>query len=635
MASSRCNPHSDTAKKEQIVTEFFAKSLHIILEARSPFVSSRNYSGEQTASSPSSSSSSSSSYRPRDQWFNLALQDCPAALENIDFWRQSNLEPMIIDVILVDRPLDDERANAFPKGPLFRSPSAKDQEEYRLEKKHEKLIERWVVKYENGRSRDSTSGCKRSGVNLHVFYKKLLVLLRSLYSTVRLLPAYKLFRSIISSGQIQAFTLTHRLRSFMEPFTRREEADMQQFGFTPIDSSCDRLSISVSYQPSLSDLSSEPSTPMSPQFIPDFFGRPLADPLKRFPSLPVSQSSPSYSQITRHRSWSFDIFRASPPSNFPSPFPAYPDFPASVSKTLHPRPMSLPPHLPDAFHANYGNMGFDEDWPSPAFLTSRSMSPPTHLSHNNPPQALLRRESAPVSIPSAKQPVTLGSPLKQCLPPSPQVRQMRPGNVKNDKSSGTSGSVAEKSSGRRDESGRLSGEGLPSNSSSRVSSSRSSCRLEYDDLELACPFVVDEDDMMNPIDSYQKSCLRESPNEAGGGLRKSPNAAVGALVLMLNKALPLHQDLSSSSSLYLSAASNPEGSSNTIQDCHEMSVEEQAQAAAAASSVVCTGQLMSKALALEELRGYRKMKECLLRQESQSRPVLDKDKDTSAEAYFN
>ncbi|KAJ0624536.1 hypothetical protein HanIR_Chr01g0044141 [Helianthus annuus] len=41
------NPHLELAKMEQIITEFFAKSLHIILESWCPFVSSRNYNSER------------------------------------------------------------------------------------------------------------------------------------------------------------------------------------------------------------------------------------------------------------------------------------------------------------------------------------------------------------------------------------------------------------------------------------------------------------------------------------------------------------------------------------------------------------------------------------------------------------
>uniref|UniRef100_A0A5B6ZQR4 Putative Autophagy-related protein 13 n=1 Tax=Davidia involucrata TaxID=16924 RepID=A0A5B6ZQR4_DAVIN len=302
------NTHSEPAKMEQIITELFAKSLHIILESRCPYVSSRNYSGDQMISSPSSSSSSSSSVRPRDKWFNLALRDCPAAMEKIDFWRQSNLEPMVVDVILVQRP--NHPVNCSPKGVLVRDLSSKERfasfwnsehDEFGCEGKSEKIIERWVVQYETRKnSRDCSSGSKRSScTSSHTLYKKSILLLRSLYVTVRLLPAYKLFRDLNSSSQIRTFNLAHRISSFVEPFTCREEAEMQWFVFTPVDTSCGRLCLSVLYRSSLSDVGSEPSSPMSPQFIPDYVGSPMADQLKRFPSLPVPQCSPSSSPFGR------------------------------------------------------------------------------------------------------------------------------------------------------------------------------------------------------------------------------------------------------------------------------------------------------------------------------------------------
>ncbi|GMH24501.1 hypothetical protein Nepgr_026344 [Nepenthes gracilis] len=634
MALSHGNVHSDTAKKEQIITEFFAKSLHIILESRSPFVSSRNYSGEQLASSPSSSSSSSSSCRPRDKWFNLALQECPAALENIDFWRQSNLEPMVVDVILIQQPINSELTYFSSKRDLFKHPSLKErppnylnleQEDFGLEKRNEKVIERWVVQYESQKSKGNSSGSKRSSGNLHTLYKKSILLLRSLYVTVRLLPAYKLFRDLISSGQIKTYTLAHRLNSFAEPFTRREEADIQRFGFTPVDSSCGRLCVSVSYFNLLSDVGSETSTPISPHFILDYVGSPLADPLKSFPSLPVSQSSPLYSPFLRRHSWSFDAYRASLPSKFPSPSPTYSDSHASISKSRsqHPSPMSLPHHLPETFQAVTKNRGFDEYWPSPAFSPSTSLSPPTYIPSSDPCKALLRSESAPLSVPPAKPLNTLGFTKKQCLPPSPPIKTTRPGSVKTDKNAGTSSSAAEKFSLGRDESGRLSGVRISSNSSPRISISGSSSRLsiqdDFDDSEFACPFVVDEDDMIDrggrPESFDQKSHQNES-FEAGGlaPVRKSPDAAVGALVLMLNKAPPLRQDFTGS------IASKTECSSNTIQASSLT-----AEGPRTTSSITSSGLLMSKTTsdALEELRGYREMKDLLLKQGSRSH-MLDR-----------
>ncbi|KAJ8447053.1 hypothetical protein Cgig2_033622 [Carnegiea gigantea] len=162
-------------------------------------------------SSPSSSSSSSSSFRARDQWFNLALRECPAALENIDFWRQSNLEPMVVDLILVEQSLNWDPMKFSPTGVFFvKNLSWKDQgsgfvnlelEEFGVESTNEKIFERWLAQYESRKSRESWPSSKKSRSSLHTLYKKSIVLLKYLYAMIRLLPAYKLFRDLISFGQ--------------------------------------------------------------------------------------------------------------------------------------------------------------------------------------------------------------------------------------------------------------------------------------------------------------------------------------------------------------------------------------------------------------------------------------------------
>ncbi|KAK4393819.1 Autophagy-related protein 13b [Sesamum angolense] len=523
MASSHGNTHSEPAKMEQIITEFFAKSLHIILESRSPYVSSRNnYSGEQVLSSPSPSSSpSSSSFKPRDKWFNLALRDCPAALENIDFWRQSNLEPMIVDVILMQRPNDWDPSSFSPKRGVARNSSGKeryyygsDNDECGCEAKNEKIIERWVLQYESKKSGGNgggSSGSKRSSsTSSHALYKKSILLLRSLYATVRLLPAYKLFRDLISSAQIRLYNLGHRVSSFVEPFTHREEADMQRFVFTPVDTSCGRLCLSVLYRSSVLDVSLEPSTPISPQIIPEYVGSPMAEPLKRFPSVPVSQSSPSSSPFGRRHSWSYDLYRASPPSVNPSPSPTYSESHASLSKQRSHRlpPAGLPRHLHDETPAAHmKNPSYDEYSPSPMFSPSPSPSPPppTYVPGGNISKALLRSESAPVSIPASRLSSMPSLPNNQLMLPSPPMKGTRLTVSKHAAHPGlhqTSSTVDKLFSFSKDEPGKMLGVKPSTNSSPSKSFSRSSSRLsfqdDYDDSEFSGPFIVDEDDMVDP-----------------------------------------------------------------------------------------------------------------------------------------
>uniref|UniRef100_A0A6N2KS91 Autophagy-related protein 13 N-terminal domain-containing protein n=1 Tax=Salix viminalis TaxID=40686 RepID=A0A6N2KS91_SALVM len=373
MASPHNNTNTESAEMEQIITEFFPKSLQIIHESRSPFMSSRNYSGEQMVSS--SPSSSSSSVCPRDEWFNLALRECPAAHENLDLWHQSYFEPMIVDVILVAAPpVGWEPERDFSTTEQYPFHWNSDQEESGSEGKIEKIVERWVLQYEGKKSRDSGAGSRRFSNTLQTFYKKSILLMRSLYATVRLLPAYKIFRDLNSSGRIRSYTLTHKVSSFLEPFTCKEEAEMQRFEFTPVDSSCGRLCLSVLYCSSLLFVSPESSTRMFPQYIDDYVGSPLAEPLKRFSSPTVVQGSLLSSPFSRRHSWVYDHGKASPPSFSFSPSPNHLEKHGSISNPSSCRfqPSSLPPHLPDLPPVHKKNMSFDECYPSPNFTPSPS-----------------------------------------------------------------------------------------------------------------------------------------------------------------------------------------------------------------------------------------------------------------------
>ncbi|KAI4345122.1 hypothetical protein L6164_012279 [Bauhinia variegata] len=629
MASSHgnsSNSHSEASKMEQIITEFFAKSLHIILESRAVYVSSRNYScGDQIVSSPSSSaSSSSSSVKPRDKWFNLALRECPAALENVDLCRQSNLEPMVVDVILVRRPLDWDPVSCSPKKDLKeRYPFAfnSDQEELGLEANTEKIVERWILHYESRKTRDCNSSSRRSSnVTLHALYKKSTLLLRSLYATVRLLPTYKVFRQLNSSAQICSFTLAHRVSSFLEPFTRKQEAKMQKFVFTPVDTSSGRLCLSVMYSPSVSDVSSGPSTPISPQVIPDYVGSPLADSLRRFPSLPVTglrpHGSPSSLPFSRRHSWSYDQFRASSPPIASSPSPTHSESHASVSNTNSRRfpPTSLPPLPSDMSLAQKKNTGFDEYYSSP----NMSPSPPIYNPGTVFSKTLLRSESAPVSIPTTN---VANSPGYN-LPPSPPLRGSRC-TSKTDRTINAiqTGTTTEKLfSFGKDESRKYYGAKLSSNSSPQISFSRSSSRSyqdDFDDPDFTCPFDVDDDDMTDPSSrggSFDHGHLPEVL-EPGGffPVRKSQDAAVGALVSMLKKAPPLRQDYSTSD--YLSKGTRPETWSNNLQGPKQM------PEAPPPGSIMSSGLVMTRKTtsdALEEFQGYRDMKNLLLSRASNS-----------------
>lgn len=98
------------------------------------------------------------------------------------------------------------------------------------------------------------------------------------------------------------------------------------------------------------------------------------------------------------------------------------------------------------------------------------------------------------------------------------------------------------------------------------------------------------------------------PNDPGGTfiVKRSQDAAVGALVRMLKKAPPLHQGTSVSTQVLQG--------SNGIQDATEVSEEPGVQQPSASN--LASSELMASkttADALEELHGYRKMKDLLLK----------------------
>ncbi|KAL0909773.1 hypothetical protein M5K25_020670 [Dendrobium thyrsiflorum] len=579
MASSPSKSASEPAVMEKLITDFFDKSVHVILESRS---SARNYNAEPFNSSPSSSSSLN--IRPKEKRFNLALRDCPATLESFDMWRQSNLEPLVLDIVLDRRKSIRNESCASPGGVFVRNLSSGRDEFGRLNRS-ETIVERWIVQYESqsisqpGRESSYRGSKKGSRATYHSSefqimykkaYRKIMVLLRSLYVMVRLLPTFKLFRDLTASGQVYPFILSHRISSIAEPFSREEDALMSQHDFGQLDISFGKLSISVAYLKTLEDVSSGPSTPISTEFIMDYVGSPLVDPLKRLLSLPTVGSAPSHASFSRRHSWSND-HEETPFS--PTPSPTYSDSQA-LYHNLNPR---LPPryHLPKnsttlcsntrvSFAGNAKNIS--ECWPSPPFSpSSSSPSSPTHLY-----SAFSHSEGASVSIPLPWQKGSDGG-QNQGLSPSPYYkskRQGRPSQVDTLRTQENTTSALQKFSPENKlqlkiESSRfmefqtgmvppkIESTGRELNSlktpySPPQISSRSSSRLsfmdEFDDSDFICPFAED-DEVSNSFrveSAISNDCFAENlcPKKPMP-IRRSPDAAVGELVWMLRSAPPL------------------------------------------------------------------------------------------------
>ncbi|KAK1303806.1 hypothetical protein QJS10_CPB11g01903 [Acorus calamus] len=560
MADSSSSSPSST-RSDQIISQFLLKSLHAILSSRVP----------RFARSPPSSSISK-----RDRWFNLALPDLPSpSMDSLSFWHRSVSDPMIIDILLHSSSSASAGAGT--------------------------IIERWTVQHEPSPSPLSL----RSDDGYRRTYKKSIVLLRLLYSSLRLLPAHRLHRRLIGpSIGPPDLDVSYRVSTFGEPLSRDDEDSMRTHALSPVETPSGHLSVSVLYRPSLSDLDRAVSAPLPPQIIMDYVGSPASvDPMK------VSTPGRGF---TRPHSWSSGGIQR--------------------PRSQHMYEVASSP--PMAAHRKWTS--FDEHQLSPPFSPSPSPSPPMR-------GAKFRCESAPVSIPFQGRNLGHGTPNSSdptrhlYPPPSPRTTRTdfssspsesksfrREGSLGLSNLHGLLGPKALKDG--RDDSGRFSGV-VSSSGSPRVGVSRSSSRLSFqddlDECEFSCPFAVDDVDTSDSQTSDSvpvfirnwegtgelqdlKETWRESEirgkkamnldgKEAAESFqafmsaRKSQDAAVGVLVHMLRTAPPLRQDHSYSSQSSRSEFEGDVGSSSFF-------VPRKASDA------------------LEELRSYREMKEMLLSQ---------------------
>ncbi|KAK1379102.1 hypothetical protein POM88_025846 [Heracleum sosnowskyi] len=83
------NSHGEHGRFKQIFSQFLLKILHMILDSRVPSIHPYNRKNDQVKKS--------------DKWFSLVSGDHPAALDNLNFWHRNLMDPMIIDIILVNQ----------------------------------------------------------------------------------------------------------------------------------------------------------------------------------------------------------------------------------------------------------------------------------------------------------------------------------------------------------------------------------------------------------------------------------------------------------------------------------------------------------------------------------------------------
>ncbi|KAG6504044.1 autophagy-related protein 13a-like [Zingiber officinale] len=520
---------SETDRTEQIIVHFLHKTLHTVLASRIPHI--------RLAPRPSSGK--------RDRWFHLDLGDLPGPIAH----HGAFMDPLVIDVLLSPRRDASESGSG------------------------ETVVERWTaqcVPWHGAPQHPHDVGSFQPRT-----YKKSVILLRSLYALLRLLPAHRIFRMLCSSGQPYNYDLGYRVYSFAPPFSRAEGADLKRYSFTPVETLFGQIVVSVEYRPSLAAFNLEISPLMPPMIITDYIGSPAAEPSRPFPSsLPNWASRPTTSQNPPRGFRPSTV--AAPQLDRPHSWNAAPmaHHPLSSPHDRVDKVGSSPPEHYDRLGPNQrsvsdrkANFKFDDFRLSPPFSTSTSPSPPTLGGHSL--QSRLQMETAPMSIPMSAtgksqmhRSPNLSDPFKSLLPPpSPRSTRLDPSSQESPsksrsfrKSEGLSGGdiysnlhmyAAYKGlKDGRDDSGRFSA--LSSGGSPRYAFSRSSSRFsmqdDLDDTDFSYPFAVDD---VDTLDSHTRS--PDVKDAEYSSSHKSQKAAVGSLVHMLKTAPPLRQDQSCSS----------------------------------------------------------------------------------------
>ncbi|GAQ80215.1 hypothetical protein KFL_000490050 [Klebsormidium nitens] len=414
---------SERARMDQIVSEFYAKSLHIILGSRIPSVSRL-------------SGSASSVRNSSNRWFNLELDTSEAISDLAEPWRRGAAEPMIVDVLLQQpgahgwsEPPSPTGRGSSPSSSYGRGSPMSD-EGPRSPSGTSTLLERWVIHYERRRRSSSSDGLEgladaaddTSGPGLLAFpgshnievpvvYKRTVILLRSLYAMTRLLPAHRLYRLVKSNPQQRkgGFYLTYRVMSAAPPMPESEMGSMSTSRLSPVDTPSGRISLSVMYRHTTAVTALEVGPSILPRIIADYVGSPTTDPLRRYPPsaypapaagasavrqglrvVPLQPTSP----LNRRHSIGGSPTSLQRNPNFPPPSSPSSKHHAARFQSPSMRTTSLPPQTSSPIPISRGgpSAGFAHP-PSP----SPSPSPPPH--HQDVSAHYARSASAPVSIP--------------------------------------------------------------------------------------------------------------------------------------------------------------------------------------------------------------------------------------------
>ncbi|KAF2716839.1 hypothetical protein K431DRAFT_335200 [Polychaeton citri CBS 116435] len=246
----------ETSKLNQIVQHFHSKAALMICSSRASLPQVYNKNGDIK----------------QNRWFNIVLDDTDVLLDDLHEWRRPDLTtdpplPMIIESYIDSSQLTsnqslvlvDETGKRWDCADALTSSASSSPRPTKSGGRHvEVVLERWTISL--GDPSDYTSS--ELGDALPNVYKKGVVLFRSLYSLVRFLPAFKLYRKLSrATGSQQQLKVKFRIRrsdeiqtSHRDPLesplcpSDRADCTIEQHDFPPLLCPAGPLSISVRYR---------------------------------------------------------------------------------------------------------------------------------------------------------------------------------------------------------------------------------------------------------------------------------------------------------------------------------------------------------------------------------------------------
>jgi autophagy-related protein 13 len=344
---------AENLKIKQIVSEFFSKSLHIVLESRIPFISAQSQRGGGRGGDQVSFLGSAPPSRMANRWFNLQLENHNAVQDRAEPWRRVDTqEPMVVDIFLRHPTCVGGDAGARYRGQRFlkgrppkRNPTSRgdswsenDGESFSSQGGiSPTLLERWVVHYERrkkplgtatglglgtckgvvggggfgyskgsgsvnlegiyaleigspGREPGDNLAYPTHGIESPVVYKRTIIILRLLYCWVSALPAHRLFRLANSSHHNQSFSLSYTASAAPPSLSDADETLMLTCSLMPIETQWGRLCVSVAYRKATAMTALEVMPPLLLHIIADYVGSPATDPLRQLSSVGVTPS---------------------------------------------------------------------------------------------------------------------------------------------------------------------------------------------------------------------------------------------------------------------------------------------------------------------------------------------------------